>query len=149
MVDRLEEYKWKPGQSGNPKGRPPKFTDEEILLAWIALQNPFVSRRDVAVQFGLTYDTAYRLQKAKYKRGVRLVRDTFGVEPVPIKPFAKWGSWADDSQILGGSFTPQACPSRQELRKMYRYYEKNQAVPGLQKTTIQTMDDALVNHHLT
>lgn len=148
MVARLDQFKWRSGVSGNPDGRPPKYSDEDILLTWIALQNPFVSRRDVATQFGMPYDLAYRIQKCKYKRAVNLVRSTFNVEPVPVDPFTKWGSWAEDSQILGPSFTPQPCPARQELRKMMGYYEKNQAVPGLQKVAVQTMDDALVDHHL-
>ena len=148
MVDRLDSWKWRKGQSGNPAGRPPKYTDEEILLVWIALQNPFVSRRDVALQFGMPYDLAYRIQRNKYKRCTTLVRDTFNVEPVPIKTYAKYGSWADDSQILGYGYQPQPCPSRQELRKMYGFYEKNRAVPGLEKATVQSMDDALVDHHL-
>lgn len=40
LPKELEPHKWKPGQSGNPKGRPKKQTMEEVLSQYLQVEIP-------------------------------------------------------------------------------------------------------------
>ena len=143
-ADHIKQYQWKPGKSANPKGRPSKWTDDEYLMVWLACQNPFLSRKSIAERFGMSYDTVYRIQRAKYSKTNKLVREVLGVEPVPIATYARKGPWADPKQILGPGYTPQTCPERHELQRQLDFYKEGRSVPGLEKVErVNKVDTAI------
>ena len=142
--DNIKDFQWKPGKSANPAGRPSKWTDDEYLCVWLACQNPFLSRKSIAAEFGMSYDTVYRVQRAKYPRTNRLVEEVLGVKPVPISTFARKGPWADPKQILGPAYTPQVCPPREELQRQLDFYKEGRSIPGLEKVErVNKLDTAI------
>ena len=143
--EHLKGFQYSKGVSGNPEGRPPAIPDDIILAAWVASQNEWTSSASITETLGIKRDTLYRIRRAKYPRANRLVRERFGVEPQPIDRYTPAGSWAKEGRVLGRSFVAQECPPLPKLMQQIAFYEKKRSVPGLEKTTVVTLEDALVN----
>ena len=143
--DHLKQFEWQKGRSANPAGRPSRYTDDDYLCCWLACQNPFIHRKSIAEEFGMSYDTVYRIQRAKYPRTNRLVQEVLGVMPKPIETFTKKGPWAKPSQILGPGYTPQTCPPRAELQRQLDFYKEGRSVPGLEKVKVVDKVDTAID----
>lgn len=101
-------------------GRPPKLTEDEYVLLWCAVQNPYVDLHDVAREFGLKRDTVRRIQCAQMKRINDIIFDKLGIINERVECFLPRGGFnkVPRDRVLGTTFVPQPCPPRYQLEAL-------------------------------